>query len=173
MLRDDRDAIKNLLANSANAVREANQLLVDNRAGISELITNGASLAKEAKVTLTKVNNGLGDGRAVATLLADASGTLKTAQNTMTTLTPSAQTLMTDATRVTNIITEQRIDKAIDAADHRFLTPRVDANLRGKPAIVAVGPELAPGLGFEGEILLARQTAQRLAEKLGARRGLG
>lgn len=117
VLRDDRDAIKNLLTNSANAVREANQLLVDNRAGISELITNGASLAKEAKTTLTKVNNGLGDGRAVATLLADASGTLKTAQSTMTTLTPSAQTLITDATRVTNIITEQRIDKAIDAAD--------------------------------------------------------
>ena len=98
-MRDDRDAIKNLLANSANAVKEANQLLVDNRASISELITNGASLAKEAKVTLTKVNNGLGDGRAVATLLADASGTLKTAQSTMTTLTPSAQALITDATR--------------------------------------------------------------------------
>ena len=29
----------------------------------------------------------------------------------------SAQALMTDATRVTNIITEQRIDKAIGAAD--------------------------------------------------------
>jgi hypothetical protein len=60
-----------------------------------------------------------------------------------------------------------------DAADHRFLTPRVDGNLRGKPPIVAVGAELAPGLGFEGELLLARQAAVRLAEKLGARRGLG
>lgn len=117
VLRDDRDAIKNLLANSANAVREANQILVDNRAAISDLITSGASLAKEAKVTLGKVNKGLGDGRAVATLLADASGTLKTAQSTMNTLTPSAQALMTDATRVTNTITEQRIDKAIEAAD--------------------------------------------------------
>jgi len=117
VLRDDRDAIKNLLANSANAVKEANQLLVDNRGAIGELITSGASLAKEAKTTLTKVNAGLGDGRAVAALLADASGTLKTAQSTMTTLTPPAQALMADATRVTNIITEQRIDKAIDAAD--------------------------------------------------------
>jgi hypothetical protein len=60
-----------------------------------------------------------------------------------------------------------------DAADHRFLSPRVDGALRGKPAVVAVGPELAPGLGFEGELLLARQAALRLAEKLGARRGLG
>jgi len=59
-----------------------------------------------------------------------------------------------------------------DAADHRFLGPRADGNLRGKPPVVAVGAELAPGLGFEGELLLARQAALRLAERLGARRGL-
>jgi phospholipid/cholesterol/gamma-HCH transport system substrate-binding protein len=117
VLHDDRDAIKNLLSNSANAVKEANQILVDNRQQIGELIANGSSLAKEAKVTLSKVNNGLGDGRPVATLVADADATLKAAQNTMTTLTPSAQALMTDATRVTKIITEERIDKAITAAD--------------------------------------------------------
>ena len=117
VLHDDRDAIKNLLSNSANAVKEANQILVDNRQQIGELIANGSSLAKEAKVTLSKVNNGLGDGRPVANLVADADATLKAAQNTMTTLTPSAQALMTDATRVTKIITEERIDKAISAAD--------------------------------------------------------
>jgi phospholipid/cholesterol/gamma-HCH transport system substrate-binding protein len=117
VLRDDRDAIKNLLANSANAVKEANDLLHNNRERIAELISNGADLAKEAKVTLSKVNNGLGDGRQIGTLVADADATLKSAQRTMTTLTPSAQALMTDATRVTNIITEQRVDKAINAAD--------------------------------------------------------
>jgi phospholipid/cholesterol/gamma-HCH transport system substrate-binding protein len=117
VLRDDKDNIKHLLSNSANAVAEANQLLVDNRAKIGELIGNGADLAKEAKTTLAKVNAGLGDGRPVANLVADADATLRTAQSTMTTLTPSAQALMTDATRVTGIITEQRIDKAIDAAD--------------------------------------------------------
>ena len=117
VLHDDRDAIKNLLTNSANAVKEANDLLHTNRERIAELIGNGAALAKEAKVTLSKVNNGLGDGKPIANLVADADATLKTAQHTMTTLTPSAQALMTDATRVTKIITEQRIDKAIDAAD--------------------------------------------------------
>jgi len=60
-----------------------------------------------------------------------------------------------------------------DAADHRFLGPRSDGSLRGKPPVVAVGAELAPGLGFEGELLLARNAALRLAERLGARRGLG
>lgn len=117
VLRDDRDAIKGLLSNSANAVKEANDLLVANREQIGELITSGASLAKEAKTTLAKVNSGLGDGRPVATLVADASATLRAAQNTMTTLTPSAQALMSDATRVTKIVTEERIDKAINAAD--------------------------------------------------------
>ncbi|HEX5063406.1 MAG TPA: MlaD family protein [Kofleriaceae bacterium] len=117
VLHDDRDAIKNLLANSANAVKEANDLLHNNRERIGELIGNGADLAKEAKVTLSKVNNGLGDGRQIGTLVADADQTLKAAQNTMSSLTPSAQALMTDATRVTKIITEERIDKAINAAD--------------------------------------------------------
>jgi phospholipid/cholesterol/gamma-HCH transport system substrate-binding protein len=117
VLRDDKDAIKHLLSNSASAVAEANQLLVDNRVKLGELIGNGADLAKEAKITLTKVNAGLGDGRPVAALVGDADATLKTAQTTMTTLTPSAQALMTDATRVTGLITEQRIDKALDAAD--------------------------------------------------------
>jgi len=117
VLHDDRDAIRNLLANSANAVKEANDLLHNNRERIGELIGNGADLAKEAKITLAKVNNGLGDGRQIGTLVADADQTLKAAQNTMTSLTPSAQALMTDATRVTKIITEERIDKAINAAD--------------------------------------------------------
>jgi phospholipid/cholesterol/gamma-HCH transport system substrate-binding protein len=117
VLRDDREAIKNLLSNSANIVKEANQLLADNRKQLGELITNGAALAKEAKTTLAKVNAGLGDGRPVATLVADADATLKAAQHTMGTLTPLAKDLMADATRVTKIITEERIDKAIDAAD--------------------------------------------------------
>ena len=117
VLHDDRDAIKHLLANGASAVAEINKLLVDRRAELGELIASTADVAKEAKVTLSKLNAGLGDGRPVANLLADADGTLKTAQTTMTALTPSAQALMADATRVTNIITEQRIDKAIDAAD--------------------------------------------------------
>jgi phospholipid/cholesterol/gamma-HCH transport system substrate-binding protein len=117
VLRDDRDAIKNLLANSANAVKEANDLLRNNRERIGELIGNGSELAKEAKVTLSKVNKGLGDGRQIGTLVADAGATLKTAQHTMTTLTPPALALMNDATRVTKIVTEERIDKAIGAAD--------------------------------------------------------
>jgi phospholipid/cholesterol/gamma-HCH transport system substrate-binding protein len=117
VLRDDRDAIKHLLSNGASAVAEVNTLLVDNRKQLGELIQNGSELAREAKTTLGKVNAGLGDGRPIANLVGDADATLKVAQKTMTTLTPTASALMTDATRVTGIITEQRIDRAITAAD--------------------------------------------------------
>ncbi len=117
VLHDDRDAIKHLLGNSASAVAEINKILVERHDQIGELIVSAADVAKEAKITLSKVNHGLGDGRPVAALLGDADATLKTAQSSLATLTPSAQALLTDATRVTGIITEQRIDTAIGAAD--------------------------------------------------------
>lgn len=117
VLRDDRQSIKNLLANGASAVKEVNQLLVDNRKQLSELIGNGAELAREAKTTLAKVNSGLGDGKPIASLVANADRTLVEAQQTMKTLTPAATNLLTDATRVTGLVTEQRVDRAIAAAD--------------------------------------------------------
>jgi phospholipid/cholesterol/gamma-HCH transport system substrate-binding protein len=117
VLRDDRTSIKNLLANGASAVSEINKLLVDNRAQLGELIQSTNEVAKEARVTLDKVNKGLGDGRPIAALLADGDQTLRTADQTMKTLTPAATALMTDATRVTGLVTEQRLDKAIGAVD--------------------------------------------------------
>src|SRR6185436_16245617 len=106
VLRDDRDAIKHLLANGASAVAEVNQLLMDNRAQLGELFGGAAALAKEGKTTLAKVNAGLGDGRPVASLIANADAALVTAKSSLQTLTPGAATLMTDATRVTGMITE-------------------------------------------------------------------
>lgn len=117
VLRDDRDAIKHLLSNGANAVAEVNKLLVENRTQLASLINNGAELAREAKTTLTKVNTGLGDGKPLASLVANADRTLVEAQSTMKQLTPTASNLMTDATRVTGLITEQRLDRALVAAD--------------------------------------------------------
>ena len=117
VLHDDRDNIKNLLGNSASAVHELNDLLVTNRAQLGDLITSGADLAKQATQTLSKVNAGLGDGRPVAKLLADADRTLETARTTLATLAPPAKDLMTDATRVTGLVTEARVDKALAVAD--------------------------------------------------------
>jgi phospholipid/cholesterol/gamma-HCH transport system substrate-binding protein len=117
VLRDEKTSIKALLANSASAVSEVNTLLVENRAQLGQLIAEAGGVAKEAKVTLGKVNAGLGDGRAVASLLASADGTLRAAQQTMSTLTPPATAFLTDATRVTGLVTEQRVDRTLAAAD--------------------------------------------------------
>jgi phospholipid/cholesterol/gamma-HCH transport system substrate-binding protein len=117
VLRDEKSSIKTLLANSASAVSEVNTLLVENRKQIGELVVEAGGVAKEAKVTLGKVNAGLGDGRAVASLLASADGTLRAAQQAMTTLTPPANAFLTDATRVTGLVTEQRVERTLTAAD--------------------------------------------------------
>ncbi|HWO22516.1 MAG TPA: MlaD family protein [Kofleriaceae bacterium] len=117
VLRDEKTSIKTLLANSASAVSEVNALLVENRKQIGELVVEAGGVAKEAKVTLGKVNAGLGDGRAIASLLASADGTLRAAQQTMSTLTPPASAFLTDATRVTGLVTEQRVDRTLAVAD--------------------------------------------------------
>jgi phospholipid/cholesterol/gamma-HCH transport system substrate-binding protein len=117
VLRDDRDEIKHLLSNGASAVAEVNQLLVDNRARIGELIGDTTALARQATATLDKVNAGLGDGKPVASLLASADGALVAARGSLQTLTPPAASLLTDATRVTGLVTEQRlagVDRALD-----------------------------------------------------------
>jgi phospholipid/cholesterol/gamma-HCH transport system substrate-binding protein len=117
VLRDEKSSIKTLLANGASAVAEVNTLLVENRKQLGELIAETGGVAKEAKVTLAKVNAGLGDGRAIGTLLASADGTLRAAQGAMTALVPPASALLADATRVTGIVTEQRVDRALGVAD--------------------------------------------------------
>ncbi|HEU4731405.1 MAG TPA: MlaD family protein [Kofleriaceae bacterium] len=119
VLRDDRDAIKHLLSNGASAVAEVNQLLADNRAQLGELFAATTQLAREGQATLAKVNTGLGDGRPVASLIGNADAALVTARSSLQTLTPGAAALMTDATRVTGLLTEQRlagVDHALDSA---------------------------------------------------------
>jgi hypothetical protein len=58
----------------------------------------------------------------------------------------------------------------LDSTGLRFVQPRISSWLKQRPPVVTVGPELAPGLGFEGEVLCARRVALHLAERLGARR---
>ncbi len=60
-----------------------------------------------------------------------------------------------------------------DSAEVRFLYPGAPAVLCSRPLITTAGPELAPGLGFIGEVLQSRQIALHIADRLGARkRGL-
>jgi phospholipid/cholesterol/gamma-HCH transport system substrate-binding protein len=151
VLRDDRDAIKHLLGNGAGAVAELNQLLVDNRAELGALIGSTTALARAGTATLTKLNAGLGDGEPVASLIASADAALVTARASVQALTPSAAALLTDATRVTGMITDQRlggVDRAIDSA--AGAASRAGALLDSANGVVG---DLRAGKGTAGALL--------------------
>lgn len=121
LLREDRHLISDMLKNGASAVREVDGLLKDNRAQIGDLIVSTDQLAQQASGTLSKVNEGLGDPRVIAKTLRDADTLLVTANASLQTLTPEVQRLVGDATRVTGIVTEDRVDRAIAVADRAVL----------------------------------------------------
>ncbi|MEZ4359775.1 MAG: MlaD family protein [Kofleriaceae bacterium] len=116
VLRDDRQAIADLLRNGASAVSEVNRLLVDNRAQVAALVGNAAGLADEATQTLRGVNEQLGGGR-LRRLVGDADALLTTANASLERATPPAVALLGDAARVTGMVTEERLDRALTAAD--------------------------------------------------------
>jgi phospholipid/cholesterol/gamma-HCH transport system substrate-binding protein len=116
VLTEDKDVIKNLLRNSADAVATADALLKDNREQLGKLIASSSSLADQATVTLTKLNRSL-DERALARTLADADALLVSGKGAIERVTPEAVALLTDARRVTGIITVERVDRAIGVAD--------------------------------------------------------
>jgi phospholipid/cholesterol/gamma-HCH transport system substrate-binding protein len=151
VLRDDRDAIKHLLANGASAVAEVNQLLSENRAQIGELIGATTALAKQGTSTLGKLDSGLGDGKPVARLLADTDAALVTARSSLQTLTPPTAALLTDASRVTGMISEPRmagLDHAIDGAATAAV--RAGALLDNTNGLVS---DLRTGKGTAGALL--------------------
>lgn len=116
VLRDDRQAIADLLRNGSSAVAEVNRLLVDNRQELKELIGNTSGLAGEATVTLQGLNRQLGDGR-LTRLVTRAETLLATADDTLQKATPPAVAFLGDATRVTGLVTEARVDRALTVAD--------------------------------------------------------
>jgi phospholipid/cholesterol/gamma-HCH transport system substrate-binding protein len=163
VLREDRDLIRNLLTNSASAVDEVNQLLVDNREALGELIASTSRLADEATGTLAKVNEGL-DPRVVARTVRDADALLVTANQSLQALTPPVRTLVQDATRVTGIMTEQRVDRAIAVADKA-------ADAAGKAGglidnVDGMVTDLRRGKGTAGALLVREELYADLREMI-------
>ncbi len=113
---EDKDTIKNLLRNSASAVATVDQLLQDNREQVGKLIGDASGLAAEATKTLSKVNQGL-DPKMVQRTVADADALLVSGRQAIDKVTPEAVALMTDARRVTGVVTEARVERAIAVAD--------------------------------------------------------
>ncbi len=116
VLTEDKDAIKNLLRNSASAVAQVDDLLRTNREQVGRLIGSTSALAATANDTLTKVNAGL-DPRVLQRTVADADAVLVSGKGAIDRVTPEAVLLLTDARRATGVVTADRIDRALATAD--------------------------------------------------------
>ena len=117
VLYDDREVIARLISNSANAVNELNTFLSENRQQMGELVTSTTRLANEASDVLVKVDQGMGDPRMIARTIRDADSLMVEAKGAIATLTPAAKSLLDDATRATGVVTEARVDRALEVAD--------------------------------------------------------
>jgi phospholipid/cholesterol/gamma-HCH transport system substrate-binding protein len=116
VLVEDKDTIKDLLKNSSSAVKSVDLLLKENREDVGRLIHETSGLAAEANQTLSKVNAGL-DPAMVRKTVADADGVLVSSKKAIDTVSPEAVALLQDGRRVTGIITEDRVERAIAVAD--------------------------------------------------------
>lgn len=116
VLTEDKDAIKNLLRNSASAVAQVDDLLRTNREQVGKLINATSDLAVSASKTLDKVNAGL-DPRMVQRTLADADALLVSGKGAIDKVTPEAVALLGDARRATGVVTADRVERAIAVAD--------------------------------------------------------
>jgi phospholipid/cholesterol/gamma-HCH transport system substrate-binding protein len=164
VLRDDRDLIRNVLANSASAVHELDQLLRDNRESMGALIASANDLAREASVTLNKVNQGLDDPRLITRTVRDADTLLVTANRSLDTLTPAVKTLVDDATRVTGIVTEKRVDRAIAVADRAATAATKAGGLIDNVNALVV--DVRQGKGTAGALLVREEIYADLREMI-------
>lgn len=164
VLHEERERIRTLLASSASAVDELNRLLVDNREAIGELIVSGNQLAREATGTLSRVNEGLGDPRIIGKTMRDADALLVTANQSVNALTPPAQGLLTDATRVTGLLTEERVERALTAADKAVVAiDRASGLVANVDGLVT---DLRQGKGTAGALLVREEIYADLREMI-------
>lgn len=163
VLYNERDLIRNLLHNTASTVEELNGLLKDNRKQIGDLITTTNALAGEATVALEEINTGL-DGKVVAKTVRDADRLLVTADSTITEVAPPAKKLIQDATRVTGLITSERVDRAMDVADKAVtVTGKAGTLIDNVNGMVT---DLRKGKGTAGALLVREEVYADLREMI-------
>lgn len=163
VLTEDRDYIRQLLRDGAGALHELNGLLSENREEISKLITSTNALAGEAAVTLDTVNQGL-DAKTIRRTLKGAETLLTTADTSIKGVTPKAKDLLGDATRVTGMLTEERLDRALQVADEAV-------SLGGKAGklvdnVDGMVTHLRAGKGSAGALLVREELYADLREML-------
>lgn len=117
VLRENKDDIAGLLANGSGAIAELNTLLKENRAEITSLLGSTNHMFDSAATTLDKVNQGLRDPAVIDRTLRHADSLLVTSDKAIAEVAPPARDLVSDARRVTGMLTEPRLERALKLAD--------------------------------------------------------
>jgi phospholipid/cholesterol/gamma-HCH transport system substrate-binding protein len=164
VLKNNKTAIADLINNGAGAIGEVNTILRDNRAEVGELIASTNQMFGSASTTLDKVNEGLSDPRVVQRTLADADRLVVTAEKTLGELGPPARELLADGRRVTGLITDERLERALKLADGAVgVTGKASALLDNVDGMV---DDLRAGKGTAGALLAREEIYADLREMI-------
>ena len=164
VLKNNKDAIEDLITNGAGAIGEVNTILRENRAEVGALIGSTNVMFDSASTTLDRVNQGLSDPRVVQRTLEDADALVVKADKTLTELAPPARELLTDARRVTGLVTEPRLERALKLADKAVgATGKASALLDNVNGLVT---DLRAGKGTAGALLAREEIYADLREMI-------
>ena len=163
VLIEDRDYIRNLLVDGAGTVRELNGLLSENREELGQLIASAGSLATEAGTTLATVNEGL-TANNIRNTMRGAESLMSTAESSIRQVTPEAKTLLGDATRVTGMLTEKRLERALKVADEAVALGGKAGTLVGN--VDGMVSDVRAGKGSIGALLVREEIYADLREML-------
>lgn len=164
VLKNNKDAIAELITNGAGAIGEINTLLRENRAEVGALIGSTNQMFESASTTLDKVNEGLSDPRVVQRTLADADALVIEARETLEELSPPARELLADARRVTGLVTEPRLERALKLADKAVGATGKAAGLIDN--IDGLVTDLRAGKGTAGALLAREEIYADLREMI-------
>ncbi len=163
VLIEDRDFIRQLLVDGAGTVRELNGLLSENREELGRLIAGTGTLATEATKTMATVNEGL-SSTSIRNSLRGAEKLMTTAESSIRQVTPEAKALLGDATRVTNMLTEKRLDRALKVADEAVALSGKAGKLVGN--VDGMVTDIRAGKGSVGALLVREEIYADLREML-------
>jgi len=110
------------------------------------------------------VRTGLGDPRIIGRTVRNADGLLVSATHTLDSLTPRAAGLLDDATRVTGLITDERVERTLTVADNAVaVTGKAGALIDNVNTLVT---DLRAGKGTAGALLAREEIYADLREMI-------
>jgi phospholipid/cholesterol/gamma-HCH transport system substrate-binding protein len=152
LLHEDKDLIKNLLADGAGAVHELNVALAENREVIGRLLNSTDKLANEAAGVLADVRTGIGDPRVIGRTLVHVDETIVHADQAIVQLTPRVSSMLDEGVRVTGMVTEKRVDQLFGAVGSAKVALDRGGELLGQANTLVSG--LNEGKGTAGRLLV-------------------